>query len=47
MQLTSLLMFGWIFLGPGIIVADTIEMCMWVLDGAKINLDRSIAFKIW
>ena len=27
-----------------VLVADILKMCMWVIDGAKINFDRITAF---
>ena len=37
--------FQWIFLKPCISVVDILKMCIWVLDGAKINFDRTTAFR--
>ena len=37
--------FKWIILKPCIPVVDRLKMCMWVLDGARINFDRITAFQ--
>ena len=35
----------WILFKPCIKLADILKMCMWVFDGARINVDRITAFR--
>ena len=36
--------FQWIVLKLCILVVDIMKMCMWIIDGARLNFDRIMAF---
>ena len=36
--------FQWIVLKLYILVVDIMKMCMWIIDGARLNFDRILAF---